>query len=92
MRIKIKTTKGCAEISNAAKPLSTYLSAQTTTPFPNVKNKNPAIMVFLSCSLVIEISTFRILAMMKIQIPAIIKRIDAKKKGGNSVTAILLSK
>lgn len=90
--IKRRTTKGCAEISKAAKPLSTYLSDQTTIPFPNVKNKKPAIMVFLNCSLVIEILTFKILAIIKIRIPATIKRIDASLNGGNSVTAILLSR
>ncbi|KAG1647443.1 Homoserine kinase [Nymphon striatum] len=40
--INNKTNKGCADISNAAIPVSTYFKAHTTTPLPKVKKKNPA--------------------------------------------------
>ena len=33
-RIKNNTNKGCVAANNAAKPLSTYLNAQTKTPLP----------------------------------------------------------
>ncbi len=92
IRIINKTTKGCAETSSAANPLSTYLSAHTTTPFPKVRNKNPAKKVFLNCCLVMVREKPNILEMINIRLPAVKKRIPANIKAGNSVTAILFHK
>jgi hypothetical protein len=83
---------GWADISKAAKPLSTNLRAQTTTPFPKVKNKNPAIVVFLSCLQLMAILLPKSFAIRNIKIPATIKRIDASINGGSSFTAILFNK
>ena len=91
-RIINNTTKGCAETSSAAKPLSTYFNAQTTTPFPKVRNKKPAKKVFLNCFLVIFKGSPKIFDIMKIKLPAITKRIPANIKAGSSVTAILFHK
>lgn len=91
-RIINKTTKGCADTSRAAKPLSTYFKAQTTTPLPKVRNKKPAINVFLNCFLVIFKGSPKIFDSIKIKLPATTKRIPANIKAGNSVTAILFHK
>jgi len=53
--ISKSTIKGCEEISKAAKLVSTYLNAHTTTPFPKLKNKNPAMAVLTACFFVIAI-------------------------------------
>ena len=91
-RINRSTISGCEDISKAAKLVSTYLSAHTTTPFPKLKNKNPAIAVFTACFFVIAIDLPDIFAMIKIRLPDTKKRIAANMNGSSSVTAILLSK
>ena len=91
-RIMSNTTKGCADTSSAANPLSTNFKAQTTTPFPNVRNRKPAIKVFLNCCLVIFNEKPKIFEIIKIKLPAVTKRIPANIKAGNSVTAILFHK
>ncbi len=85
----INTTKGCDEISKAANPLSTYLNAQTTTPFPKVKNKNPAMAVLMNCLFVIVSESPINFAMTKMIQPAEMNLIDANINGGSSDTAIL---
>src|SRR5690606_14391555 len=91
-RISNSTNNGCVEASKAAKPLSTYFSDQTNTPFPYTRNKNPATTQFISCFRLIAKLSFIDLAMAKIIMPAVTNRKDAKKNGGSSPTAILLSR
>ena len=91
-RMSKSMIKGCADISNAAKPLSTNFRAHTTTPLPKVKNKNPAIAVFLNCRQLMAILLPISLAIMNIKTPATTNRIDANMNGGNSLTAILFKR
>jgi len=89
--IRINTIKGCVDARRAPKPLSTYLKAQTKTPLPYAKNKNPAIIQLMICFLLIAKLSFINLAMTKIKIPAVIKRIEAQKSGEICVPAILFN-
>ncbi len=89
---KKSTNSGCVEANRAPKPLSTYRKAQTKTPLPYTKKKNEAIIEFKNCFLEIFKGCFNKIAIKIIKKPATENRIDAKKKGGNSVTATLLNK
>ena len=57
-----------------------------------IKKKKEAIIEFKNCFFVIFKGCFKINAKKIIKIPATEKRIEAKKKGDNSVTATLLNK
>ena len=61
-------------------------------PLPNVKNKKPAIAVLINWRLVILVENPNTLAMTNISVPAVVNRMEANIKGGNSPTAILLNK
>src|SRR5690606_28178321 len=89
--ISSNTTKGWAEISSAAKPLSTYFKAQTIIPFPKERKRTPTINVFKNCFRVIARLLPNTFAMIKIKSPPVVNRMEAKKKGGSSATATLLS-
>lgn len=83
---------GWVEISNAANPLSTYCSAQTTLPLPIVKNKVPTIALLINCFLVLLLNLPVKITKRKMRIPAKTNLIPANKNGGNSCTIILLNK
>lgn len=91
-RIMTSTTSGCADISKAANPLSIYFNAQTTTPLPKVRNKKPANAELRSCFREILIGIPVALAIIKINIPAEVKRNPANMKGDSSPTAILFKR
>lgn len=90
--IKIKTNKGCVAAINELKPLPTYCKAQTKTLFPYTKKKKDTIAVFISCFLVSDNFILKRAATAIMITPAVKKRMEAKKKGGNAVTATLLKR
>lgn len=87
-----RTNKGCVDAIKAPKPLSTNFKAHTKTPFPYIKKKKDAISEFNNCFLEIFTSCFKIRDNPIMITPATKKRMDAKKNGGNAVTAILLKR
>ena len=90
--MKSSTISGWAEITRAAKPLSTYFRAHTTTPFPRVRNRNPAVRVLKNCFRVILRLIPEIRLMRKMMMPADKNLMEASINGESSATAILLNK
>jgi hypothetical protein len=86
------TTRGCADITKAVKPLSTNCKAQTTAPLPKEIKRKLMIRVLYNCRLPIASLIPDSNAIKNMSRPATINRIDANIKGGNSVTAILFNK